>query len=71
MTRLDYQVGEKIFTSSQYEEAKQEAKRQGTLIVPIYTPIDTMPKASPARIAKLREARQKKIIERVMNAVGA
>lgn len=71
MTRLDYKVGEKIFTSSQYEKAKREAKRQGTLIIPIYTPIDTMPKANPERIAKLREARQKKIIERVMNAVGA
>lgn len=57
--------------SSQYEEAKQEAKKQGVLIVPIYTPIDTMPKANSARIAKLREARQKRIIERVMNAVGA
>lgn len=70
MTKLDYKVGEKTFTSAQYKEAKQDAERQGLLITPVYTQIDTMPKANPERMAKLKEARQKKIIEKIMNAVG-
>lgn len=69
MTKLSYVVGNKSFTSAQYKEAKQEAKRQGTLITPVYTPIDTIPRANPARIAKLAEARQKRIIESILQAM--
>ena len=70
MTKLSYQVGNKNFTSAQYEEAKAEAARQGVLITPVYEEINTMPKADSARIAKLKEARQRKEIERIMAAVG-
>lgn len=71
MTELSYMVGNKSFTSAQYKEAKQEAERQGTLITPVYTSISTTPKADPARITKLAEARQKRIIESILQAVEA
>ena len=62
MTKLSYKVGERIFPSSQYAEAAAEATKQGTIIKRIYNEIDETPKADPVRMAKLKMARQKKII---------